>query len=82
MESYSIGEFKDKLPQILESVAQGNSVVLQKGRKREKVAVLIPYVSPAVPARKLGPLSRRGTVKLKSWEIDDDTLLGSSTKRK
>ena len=82
MESYSIGEFKDKLPKILESVAQGNSVILQKGRKRENIAVLKPFVPSSGTNRKLGPLSRRGTLKFKSWELDDDTLLGESADRK
>ena len=78
MKSYTIGEFKRKLPDILAEVAQGDTVVVEKGRKREKVALLSPFRDEKAPKRKLGLLASRGRLKIKNWEMDEASLLGRS----
>ncbi len=75
MESYTIGEFKQKLPEILESVSAGKTVILEKGRKRHKVALLSPYRKPPQKTRPLGTLAHRGSLKFKDWEMDSTSFL-------
>jgi antitoxin (DNA-binding transcriptional repressor) of toxin-antitoxin stability system len=78
MKSYTIGEFKRQLPAILSQVAEGNTVVVEKGRRREKVAQLSPFQNPKNSKRKLGPLASRGRLKIKNWELGDQSLLEKS----
>jgi antitoxin (DNA-binding transcriptional repressor) of toxin-antitoxin stability system len=75
VQSYTIGEFKQKLPEILESVSRGESVILEKGQKRKKVALLSPFSDQNQKPRRLGPLAHRGKLSFKDWEIDSATLL-------
>ena len=39
----TIGELKTNFSEVLEHVRQGETVVISYGRKKEKVAALIPY---------------------------------------
>lgn len=77
MKSFTIGEFKQKLPEILKEVSEGESVILEKGRSHEKVAILTPYSEHADKPRKLGIFSKRGTPKFKDWEMDENEFLGT-----
>lgn len=43
MESISVGELKARFSQILERVKAGEEIVISYGRKRRKVAVILPY---------------------------------------
>ena len=43
METVSIGKLKARFSEVLERVRQGEQIVISYGKKREKVAVIIPY---------------------------------------
>ncbi len=75
MQSFTVGEFKQKLPEILEQVSKGKSVILQKGRRRENVAILTPYSEKKSAPRKLGVFAKRGIPKFKDWELAPDDFL-------
>lgn len=75
MKTYTIAEFKRQLPLILDSVGKGETVVLQKGRSRQSVAMLVPYMQPKTEPRQLGSLASRGRPVFRDWEIDGESLV-------
>lgn len=77
MKSVTIAEFKRNLPVLLGEVAKGSSIVVQKGRRRENVAILTPYSSTRLPPRQLGLLSKRGKPVFKDWKMSEEEFLTS-----
>jgi hypothetical protein len=77
MKSVTIAEFKRNLPALLGEVASGASIVVQKGRARENVAILGPFRSAQGPARHLGLLAKRGKPVFKNWVMTDEDFLTS-----
>lgn len=75
MKTVTIAEFKRDLPILLGEVAKGESVILQKGRSRENVAILTPFKPVAGKARQLGLLAKRGKPVFKDWQITEDEFL-------
>jgi len=43
MQTISLGELKATFSEVLARVARGEEIVITYGKKREKVAVLMPY---------------------------------------
>ena len=52
MRMLTVGEFKAQFSDLLTAVQAGESVVLCYGRKRERVAVLVPYAEFSAQAGK------------------------------
>ncbi len=77
MKSVTIAEFKRDLPTLLGVVAKGESILLQKGRSRENVAILTPFKPGPGKTRELGILSKRGKPVFKNWSLSEDDLLAS-----
>jgi len=77
MKAVTIAEFKRNLPVLLGEVAKGASIVVQKGRSRENVAILAPFSSAQGSARKLGLLAKRGKLVFKNWQMSEDDFLTS-----
>ncbi|MCX6879119.1 MAG: hypothetical protein NTW21_35735 [Verrucomicrobia bacterium] len=77
MKSVTIAEFKRNLPVLLGEVAKGSSIVVQKGRSRENVAILAPYSSAQGNSRQLGSLAKRGKPVFKNWNMNEDDFLTS-----
>jgi antitoxin (DNA-binding transcriptional repressor) of toxin-antitoxin stability system len=77
MKSVTIAEFKRNLPALLGEVACGASIVVQKGRARENVAILGPFLNAPAPARRLGLLAKRGKPRFKDWKLTEDEFLAS-----
>ena len=77
MKTVTIAEFKRDLSTLLEAVAKGDTIVLQKGRRRENVAVLAPVSSLTSKPRKLGILSKRGKPVFRDWSLNEETFLES-----
>lgn len=77
MKSVTIAEFKRNLPALLGEVAKGASIVVQKGRNRENVAILAPFSTTPGEPRQLGLLAGRGKPVFKNWEMSDDDFLVS-----
>lgn len=71
MKTVTIAEFKRSLPTLLDEVARGRSIVVQRGRRRQNVAILGPFKESAVSPRPLGLLAKRGKPVFRDWEIDE-----------
>jgi len=60
-----VGEFKSQFAKILQSVKQGEEFVISYGKKKENIAVIIPYKEYKERNRiKLGLLANKGTYKI------------------
>ena len=77
MKAVTIAEFKRDLPSLLGQVAKGESVILQKGRRRENVAILTPFKEVPGKTRELGLLAKRGKPVFKDWSMNEDDFLAS-----
>jgi antitoxin (DNA-binding transcriptional repressor) of toxin-antitoxin stability system len=75
MKVVTIAEFKRDLPSLLGQVAKGESVILQKGRKRENVAILAPFKEVQGKTRELGLLAKRGKPVFKDWPMNEGDFL-------
>jgi len=77
MKSVTIADFKRNLPILLREVAKGDTIILQKGRSRENVAILAPIDTLPTKPRTLGILANRGKPIFKNWEVTEEEFLGS-----
>lgn len=66
MKTYAVGDFKTHFSEILELVRSGEEIIISYGKKKENVAVLIPYA--AYKSKKI----RLGALRHKSLKIHDD----------
>lgn len=79
MKTMQVGEVKSKFSEVLEQVAAGERITISYGKKREKVAVLVPFSEYSIThPRKLGLLQKKATMKIHStFQMSDDELLRS-----
>jgi len=79
MKNLQVGEFKSKFSKVIEDIRNGEEITISFGKKKEKIAVLIPYSKYKKKSqRKLGILENKASFKLdKDFKISDDELLGS-----
>ncbi len=79
MQILSVGELKSKFSEALVELKKGREIIVSYGKKREKVAVLVPYRKYAEqPARKLGLLKDRGRCIIHDdFKTDDNGFLAS-----
>jgi antitoxin (DNA-binding transcriptional repressor) of toxin-antitoxin stability system len=77
MDTIAIGELKANFSAILGRVKKGEKIVIGFGKKKEKVAVLIPYVRlQSKKGRKLGLLKGKSSYAIKEgFQIRDEELL-------
>ncbi len=78
MRHLTIGEFKAQFSEVLASVQAGESVIVCYGRKKERVAALVPYAQFAAPTgkRPLGLLKGRASFRItEEFVLDDDDFL-------
>ncbi len=78
MKTISTGEFKANLSSVLKSIMEGEEYAISFGRKKEKVAVILPYSKyVAKNPRKLGLLSSKGKFKIKTgFKMTEEELIG------
>lgn len=43
MEVFTIGELKSRFSEVVVELRKGKEIIISYGRKREKIAVLVPY---------------------------------------
>jgi prevent-host-death family protein len=79
MQTFTIGELKARFSEVLGQVRQGKEIVISYGKKREKVAVLLPYSHyRAKPERELGLLKDRGHYVIhEDFKVSDEEMLTS-----
>ncbi|MBW1700466.1 MAG: type II toxin-antitoxin system prevent-host-death family antitoxin [Deltaproteobacteria bacterium] len=79
METLTVGELKARFSEMLARVRRGQKIIISYGKKREKIAVLVPYLKyRAKPERKLGLLSGRSQCVIhKDFKLSDEEMLTS-----
>ncbi len=80
MQTMTIGEFKAHFSEVLEKIKKGKEIVISQGKKKEKVAILLPYKKyhSQKGDRKLGPLEGKAKYQLTSdFTLTDEELLSS-----
>ncbi len=66
MKTMQIGELKAQFSKVMESVLQGEEVIISRGRKKENIAVIVPFSEYKEKNRiKLGALKGKATYKIK-----------------
>ena len=77
MDSIPIGELKANFSAILRQVKNGEKIVILYGKKKEKVAVLIPYARLKLKkGRKLGLLKGKSNYAIKGdFQIREGAFL-------
>jgi len=79
MQTLTIGELKAGFSEVLKKIRSGQEIVISYGKKREKVAVIVPYSSYiSTPERSLGLLEdRAGCIIHDDFEISEKEMLVS-----
>lgn len=74
-----VGELKARFSEIIEKVKGGEEIIVSYGKKREDVAVLIPYRTYSQTNRiKLGALKGKASVRFgEEFEISSEELIGT-----
>lgn len=76
MKTLQVGEFKAKFSEVLKEVVKGNPVAIEYGRKKERVAVIVPrdQYKPR-NQRILGVLDGKATCVIrKDFKLTDEDL--------
>ena len=79
MKTVQLAEAKTHFSSILKDVQAGNEVAIAYGKKKETVAVIIPYEQwKKSKKRELGTLKGKATVKFsKDFTMSDEELIKS-----
>ena len=77
MKTLTVADFKTKFSDVLQSLKQGQSFTVSYGRKKTKIAVIVPYDKYTKnTTRQLGLLTPKASYRIKSdFSITDDELL-------
>ena len=79
MQTMTVGEVKAHFSETLDLVQKGEDIVISFGKRKEKVAVLVPFSRYAQKQeRTLGLLAGRASFIIKDgFKLDDHELLAS-----
>lgn len=79
MKSLPVGELKTNFSRILEEIKKGEEITISFGKKKQKIAVIVPYAKYKKNAhRKLGLLEKKASMVLSSdFSITDEEFLNS-----
>ena len=77
MQTMTVAHFKSHFSEVLNLVQQGEDVVISYGKKKEKIAVLVPYEHyEGKPQRILGLLAGKASFSTTdNFKISDEELL-------
>jgi antitoxin (DNA-binding transcriptional repressor) of toxin-antitoxin stability system len=77
VKTMTASEFKRRFTEAMEAVMRGETIILCYGRKRRKVAAIVPYCAPkALQKRPLGLLRSRVRAKFgRDFVLTDDEFL-------
>jgi prevent-host-death family protein len=77
MQTMTVGEVKAHFSEVLDKVQKGEDVVISFGKKKEKIAVLVPFSHyQRKPQRTLGLLEGKASFTLKDeFAVSDEELL-------
>ncbi len=77
MNTIQIGDLKNHFSDVIKRVKNGNEIIITFGRKKENVAVIIPFEKYQTKIiRKIGILEGKATMKIHNdFEITEEELL-------
>jgi antitoxin (DNA-binding transcriptional repressor) of toxin-antitoxin stability system len=77
MQTMTVGHFKSHFSQVIDLIQHGEDIVISYGKKKEKIAVLVPFERyEGKPHRILGLLSGKASFSISAdFKINDDELL-------
>ena len=77
MKTLQVGEFKSHFSEVIENIKNGEEVAISFGKKKEKIAVLVPYSKYMKKvSRKIGLLENKASFTLSSdFKVSDETFL-------
>ena len=75
MQTVTVGNFKASFSQILDQIREGESVAIAYGRRKQAVAVMVPYQKYMQAKRKLGVLQQYGPIEIgEEFKMTDQEL--------
>jgi antitoxin (DNA-binding transcriptional repressor) of toxin-antitoxin stability system len=79
MQTMTVGRFKSHFSEVLDLVQNGEDIVISYGKKKEKIAVLVPFDRyEGKPQRILGILAGKASfATAPDFKMDADELLAS-----
>lgn len=76
MKTLQVGELKTRFSEVLEQVRAGEEIVISYGRKRENIAVIVPYASFKKTNRiRTGLLSNKQIEIPKNFPMTEEELV-------
>lgn len=77
MQTMTVGHFKSHFSHVLELIQHGEDIAISYGKKKEKIAVLVPFDRyEGKPQRVLGLLAGKAAFSVgPDFKINDDELL-------
>lgn len=76
MKTYPVGKFKALFSEIIEMVRAGEEIIISYGKKKENVAVLIPYATFKSKKIRLGLLQDKTLTIHGDFKMSEEDLLG------
>lgn len=79
MQTITIGELKARFSEVIGLLKKGQEIVISYGKKKEKIAVLVPYKNyKKKPKRPLGLLKDVGRCVIhEDFKMDEEEMLSS-----
>ena len=79
MKTLTVGNVKSRFSQIIDDIEDGREIAVSYGKKKETIAVILPYKKyKKLHQKKIGLLENKVIVKLtSSFSITDDEFLKS-----
>lgn len=79
MQTMTVSQFKSHFSKALELVQHGEGIIISYGKKKEKIAVLVPFANYAgQPQRILGILAGKASFSIAgNFALSEDELLSS-----
>ncbi len=78
MKTMAVGELKAHFSEVLEEVKQGHPITVGYGKKKEKIAVIVPYSQYQQAPRKLGVMEGRAEYTIHDgFKISDEEFISS-----
>lgn len=75
MKTFPVGEFKTHFSEIIEQVRAGEEIVITYGKKKENIAVLIPYAAYKTKKIRLGLLQDKSLTIHHDFKMTEEELL-------
>ena len=78
MQTIQVGKLKNDFSNILKSVQlNGETFIIEYGKKHQKVAMLVPYEEKPLQKRTFSPYKNKGSFKIHyNFEINEEEFLG------